>query len=162
MNVILVESVAEVTVEISRQLHEHGWALIATPYEGLLHHYTLGLPRRWHHPDLEAFGLDEERGAGFITTLVARIAAGKRYRSGDFLSDLVPGFDLFLVENPIDPAGEPITGGRLRLVWPDAEHRYPWHADCEARCACQRFIPPPADVSLEALQAQLGVLGRIN
>lgn len=162
MDAIRIDSVTHLTLHVSQQIHEHGWALVATPYDGLLHHHTLGLTDRLDHQELETFALDEGRGSAYLSVLVDRIKAGRRYRCGDFVSDLVPGFDLFLVENPADPAGSASTDGRLRLVWPDAQHRYPWHSDCEARCARQRFIPPPSDISLDHLTSQLSVLGQIN
>ena len=162
MNPMRVDSISSLLVEISRQLHEHGWALIVTPYGDYLHHYTLGLPLRWRHQDLETFALDEGRGSAYLTTLVERIGGGTRYRNGDFISDLALGYDLFLVENPHDPDGAPMTSGRLRLVWPDANHRYPWHKDCERRCAVQAYIPPQTDVELPHLHTQLGVLGALN
>ncbi|MBI3993150.1 MAG: DUF4262 domain-containing protein [Candidatus Lambdaproteobacteria bacterium] len=162
MHPIRVDSISSLLVHVSRQIHEFGWALIVTPYGDYLHHYTLGLPLRWRHQDLETFALDEERGSAYLTALVQRIQDGMRYRNGDFVSDLAAGYDLFLVENPCDPEGAPMTSGRLRLVWPDAHYRYPWHQGCERRCAAQAFIPPPSDVELQHLHCQLGVLGAVN
>ncbi len=162
MDAIRVDSIASLLVNVSRQIHEFGWALIVTPYGDYLHHYTLGLPQRWRHADLETFALDEGRGCAYLTALVQRIRDGTRYSSGDFISDLVPGFDLFLVQNPLDPDGAPVTGGRLRLIWPDARHRYPWHRDCERRCAAQAYVPPPSGVDLATLQTQLGMLGLVH
>lgn len=162
MNPIRVDSVPSLLVGISKQIYEYGWALIVTPYGDYLHHFTLGLEYRWQHADLETFALDEGRGAAYLSALVERIRNGTKYRNGDFVHDLVPGFDMFLMHNPSDPDGAPTTDGRLRLVWPDARYRYPWHKDCESRCAAQAIIPPPTDLDMAGLQAQLSVMGTIN
>lgn len=159
MQPIRVDSVKQLLVNASRQLRAHGWALIATGLEGWPYHYTVGLQARGGHPELEAIGLDDARATHYLGALVARIAAGERLRNGDFFSDLARGYDLFLVRNPAAPHGPPLTGGRLRLVWPDARHRYPWHADCAADCAAQRLMAPTGGLDLPALKLLLSHSG---
>lgn len=160
MDLIQIESVSSLVNQVSSQMHDHGWAMVATEYEGLLYHFTVGLEYTYEHPNLEAFGLDGERGKNYLETLVERIKGGQRYRAGDFISDLAKNYDLFLLENPANPEGPPITGGRLRLVWPDAEHRYPWDAGCTAHCAAQTFIPPITGIDLEGVHLLMSVLGK--
>jgi Domain of unknown function (DUF4262) len=155
MEPVRVDSVRTLLLQVSRQLHDHGWALISTPYCGQLFQFTLGLREHHGHPDLETLGLGDELGRGLLTALVQRILAGQRFRPGDFFSDLVRGYDLFLVDNPLALDGPPLTGGRLRLVWPDAAHRYPWHADCDAACAVQRLLPCSEGLELPDLQVLL-------
>lgn len=155
MNGIPAESVNRMLVEVSRQIHDHGWALVGLPLEGALFHFTLGIKERFDHPDLETLGLDEGLARDFLGALVARIKSGERFRSGDFFTDLAGGYDLFLVNNPVSLNGPPLTGSRLRLVWPDANHRYPWHADCEEDCAMQRFLPTSEGLNIKDLQLLL-------
>ena len=88
--------------------------------------------------------------------------AGERLRSGDFFSKLVPGQDLFLVENPTDPQGPPITGGRLRVVWPDSRHRYPWQPGCDPDCARQALILDTEGLDVESLHLLLSRTGKIE
>jgi len=155
MQPLKIESVKGLLVSISRQLKEHGWSLVVLPVEDTFYHFTLGLPGKYQHPDLEVLGLDEQMGRDFLNELVTRIKQGARFQSGDFFTDLVEGYDLFLVNNPVSPNGPPLTGERLRLVWPDARNRYPWHSDCEADCSRQRLIPDTSGIELSDLKLLL-------
>ena len=159
MEPININSTPHLAIQVSKQMHDFGWALIATEYEGLLYHFTAGLEYSFGHQNLETFGLDEVRGKNYLEILVERIRSGEKFQSGDFFSDLSPGYDLFLLENPANPDGQPITGGKLRLIWPDSNNRYPWDADCTAYCASQTFIPPITGIDLEGLHQLLSVLG---
>jgi hypothetical protein len=155
MQPIRVDSVNSLLVQVSRQMHEHGWALLCTQVEGWLYHFTVGLEPRHHHPDLEVIGLDEALAQRLLTVLVGRIRAGERYRAGDIPTGLVRGYDLLLVNNPSDLYGPALTGRRLRLVWPDPAHRYPWHEDCDPVCASQRLIPSTQGLELDDLEVLL-------
>lgn len=155
-----VATAEDLVDQVSRRLHDHGYAILCSEYNGLLHHYTLGLQRAWGHPELEVLGLDEALGERLLNVLVERIARGERFRDGDFFSGLIKGYDLFLVRNPRDPAGEAITGERLRLVWPDRRGRYPWHDDCLPSCAVQRTLLPRDTVGPRALQRLARMVAR--
>ena len=151
MQPIRLESMDSLLIHVNRQVHEHGWSLVCAPVNGVLLTVTVGLERSFKHPDLETLGLTETLAQGFLTTLVERIRNGERFTSGDFFSNLVKGYDLFLVRNPHDPDGPALTGNRLRLVWPDAHHRYPWHKDCDAHCAVQRLVLPGDGLTLDGM-----------
>ncbi|MDH5752461.1 MAG: DUF4262 domain-containing protein [Deltaproteobacteria bacterium] len=142
-------------MQVSGQLKQHGWAMVCLEYGGHPYIVTIGLERAFGHPELETLGLPEELGRKFLGELVARIKEGVRFHSGDFFSDMVRGYDLFLVRNPLNPDGPSLTGKRLRLVWPDARHRYPWHSDCDADCAVQRLLPRIEGLSLEGFRAMM-------
>lgn len=133
--------------------------MVATRYEGATYLFTVGLERNFAHPNLEAICWDEGLGKNCLVALVEEIQAGERFRSGDFFHSLAESHDLLLVENPADPTGAPITGGRLRLVWPDAQQRYPWDANCSDPCAAQTYIPPICGIDLENLHLLAGVPG---
>jgi hypothetical protein len=138
-------------VQVSRQLRRHGWALLCSEIKGHPYQFTLGLTARLGHPELEVIGLEPAMGQDLLAELVRRIKGGQRLEAGDFFSDLKRGYDFFLVDNPIDPDGPPLTGNRLRLIWPDAQHRYPWHADCDPYCEAQGLLLEPDGMDVEGL-----------
>ncbi|MDH4246645.1 MAG: DUF4262 domain-containing protein [Deltaproteobacteria bacterium] len=151
MRPIRLESIDSLLIHVNRQVHTQGWSLVCAPVQGFLYTVTIGLESNFSHPELETLGLTETLAQDFLTALAERIKAGERFSSGDFFSNLVKGYDLLLVRNPLDPDGKPLTGHRLRLVWPDALHRYPWHPDCDAQCALQRLILPEDGLTLEGM-----------
>jgi hypothetical protein len=150
---IQIESIGSLLNQVSRQLKQRGWALLCTEHEGHPFQFTIGLQAFDGHPELEVVGLTPDLGQLVLERLVRRVKAGERLKSGEFFSDLLHGFDLFLVENPVDPTGPAVTGGRLRVIWPDARHRYPWQPDCESVCAAQSLLIEPDGLNLHGLEA---------
>ena len=149
MEPIQINSPAHLALQISQQMNDHGWAMLGLEFEGLLYHFTVGLEYNYGHPNLEVFGLEDAYGKSLLTVLVSYIQSGRKLTNGDFFSELVNGYDLLLVENPQNPEGPPITGGRLRLVWPDVNHKFPWDEGCDPRCHAQKSIPPATGIDLE-------------
>jgi len=157
---VRIESLNSLLVQVSRQLKEHGWALLCTEYQGHPYQFTVGLEANWDHPELEVVGLTPDLGQAVLERLVARIREGRRLEPGEFFSDVLKGFDLFVVDNPIDPAGPPVTGNRLRVIWPDADHRYPWQPDCDPGCAAQSILIEPDGLDLHGLELLFAHVGR--
>ena len=159
---VQIDSLGKLLLHASRELKRHGWALICTEYHGHPYQCTLGLESRWRHPELEVLGLTPELGQVVLERLVARIKAGERLKAGDFFSNVLRGHDLFIVENPLDPEGPPLTGGRLRVIWPDANARYPWHADCDPQCAAQSVLIEVDGLDLHGLEVLFSYTGRVS
>jgi len=157
---IQVNTIGTLLVQVSRELKEHGWAFICTEYAGHPYQFTIGLTSLCHHPELEIVGLTPDLGELVLARLVERIKAGERLHAGDFFSDLLKGYDLFVVENPIDPEGPPLTDGRLRVIWPDARHRYPWQPDCDPDCAAQSILIEPDRLDMHGLELLFTFAGR--
>jgi len=149
---IRIRSVSDLLVQVSRELKEHGWALLCSEQDGPPYQFTMGLRARHGHPELEVVGLPPNLGQHALERLVKRVAAGERLRSGDFFSNVFKGFDVFVVDNPIEPGGPPLTGGRLRAIWPDAQHRYPWQHGCDADCAVQGLLIEPDGLDAHGLE----------
>jgi len=147
-----IKSINSLLVQVSRQLKEHGWALICTAYHGHPYQFTVGLQARWEHPELEVLGLTPDLGQVVLERLIARVRDGQRLGPGDFFSDVLKGYDLFVVDNPLDPAGLPLTGARLRVIWPDAHHRYPWQPGCDPGCAAQSLLIEPDGLDMHGLE----------
>ena len=153
-----ISSLNHLLLQVSDQLRRHGWALVCTEYQGYPLQFTLGLTIKHHHPDLEVIGLTPDLGQALLENLVERIKDGTRLKAGEFFSDLKRGYDFFLVENPVDPEGPPVTGGRLRLIWPDANHRFPWQPDCDPYCAAQSLLLDWAGLDAGRLQQLLNFI----
>lgn len=149
---IRITSLDHLFLQIGDQLRGKGWALICTEHQGFPLQFTLGLSVTHHHPELEIVGVTPDLGQAMLQNLVERIQAGERLEAGAFFSDLKKGYDFFLVDNPIDPEGPPITGDRLRLIWPDRNHRYPWHPDCDPYCAAQSLMLEWDGLDLKGLE----------
>lgn len=152
MEPIRIASLDHLLLQIGGQLRGQGWALICTEHQGHPLQFTMGLTITYDHPELEVVGLTPDLGQAMLQNLVERIQGGTRLKPGEFFSDLKKGYDFFLVDNPIDPEGPPVTGNRLRLIWPDRNHRYPWHADCEPYCAVQSLMLELDGLDLKGLK----------
>lgn len=160
MEPIHIESTSDLLLQVSRQLQTRGWALLCSETGQHRYQFTVGLESSYEHPELEVIGLPPDLGGDLLAGLVERVKSGQRLRSGDFFSDLLRGYDLFVVNNPIDPGGPPITGGRLRLIWPDAHGRFPWQPDCDPSCTVQALILEPDGMNIQGLETLLAHSGR--
>ena len=159
MESISVMSTNQLVVEISRQMKLQGWAILGMEYEQVPFFLTVGMEFSFSHPNLEVFGLEKSMALQYFQHIIDRVRKGETFQAGDFISGTIPGRELILVENPADPNSDPITGGRLRLVWPDANFRYPWDHDCDQKCAVQTYLPPVEGLNLEGIHLLIDVLG---
>lgn len=149
---IKIVSLDHLLLQVGDQLRGHSWALICTEHQGFPLQFTMGLAVTYDHPELEIVGVTPELGQAMLQNLVDRIKKGVRLQPGEFFSDLKKGYDFFLVDNPIDLEGPPVTGGRLRLIWPDRNHRFPWHPDCDPYCAAQSLMLEWDGLDLKGLE----------
>ena len=159
---VVIDSFDNLLIQVSRELNRQGWALLCSEYRDIPYQYTIGLERTFSHPELEVVGLDPDLGQALLAALVDRIREGKLLKAGDFYSDLKPGYDFYVVENPIDPEGPPVTGGRLRLVWPDANHRFPWHPDCDPYGSTQSILLEDDGIDFEGLAELMAYGARVS
>ena len=157
---IHIASISNLLLQVSRELKAHGWALICTTSQGHPLQFTIGLEANHRHPELEVVGLTPDLGQLVLERFVARIARGERLKRGEFYSGVLKGWDLFVVDNPIDPEGPPLTNGRLRIIWPDANARYPWHPDCDPLCTAQSLLLEPDGLNLHGLEVLFANAGR--
>ena len=144
-------SVEEVDQKVKSDIQRYGWSILASEYQGLIYAHTIGLVTSFDHPEIETLGLPEELATIFLNELAEWVKAGNRLQVGMTISEFVEGYTFILVTNPVEPKGAPSTNGYLRLIWPDAEHRYPWDPDCEADCALQTMIPETSLPDAETL-----------
>lgn len=127
--------------QISEDWATYGWTILLTYYEERIYAHTLGLPIHFQHPDFEVYGLSEELTITFLNALAIEVRNGNQYSSHSSITTFVENYKLLLVVNPQNPLGTPLTNGRLRLIWPDAQGRYPWEPECEQECKMQSLLP---------------------
>ncbi len=141
-------SAEAVNDKVRSDIEQYGWSIIASEFQGGIYAHTIGLEQSFKHPEIEVLGLNEELATVFLNELAKLVKQGTELKNGMTISDFVEGYELMLVTNPSDPNGEPTIDGRLRLIWPDTNHRYPWDNDCAADCSIQSLLPeslPAAD-----------------
>ncbi len=141
-------SAEDVNDKVRSDIEQYGWSILASEFQGVIYAHTIGLEDSFQHPEIEVLGLTEELATIFLNELAKFVKQGAKLKAGMAISDFVEGYELLLVTNPADPNGAPTTNGRLRLIWPDTNHRYPWDADCAPDCAIQSLLPdssPSAD-----------------
>lgn len=136
------KSKEEIHRRVKEDIRIYGWSVLATEYQEQMFSHTVGLEKNFNHPEFEIYGLSEEIETLFLNELASRVKAGQKFKRGDVLTDLVEDYELILVINPSDPKSEiSLTNNRLRIIWPDSNHLYPWDNDCEEECGRQRLIP---------------------
>jgi len=143
-----------VSRKIREDLRRYGWTVLSTLYHDTVFIHTLGLHWSYQHPDLEVLGLEDELGTALLNELAQRVKNGQRFQSGDLIEDVAEDVALWVTANPLDPDGPPLLNGRLRIVWPDNQNRYPWEADCEPRSRAQLLFPDSTMPNREELEAQ--------
>lgn len=144
-------SVEEVNQKVKADIQYYGWSILASDYQGLIYAHTLGLEASFDHPEIDTLGLPEELATIFLNELAEWVKGGIRLEAGMTISEFVEGYEFILVTNPAEPNGAPSTNGYLRLIWPDANHRYPWDPGCEADCMLQTLLPDNSQPQTETL-----------
>lgn len=137
----------EINEKINSDIQTYGWSIIASEYRGMVYANTLGLEANFDHPEIEILGLCEELATLFLNQLAEWVKAGLRLESGRTITEFVEGYEFILLNDFSDPQGQPANSERLRLIWQDSNHCYPWDADCEEECAMQTLIPKTIPVS---------------
>jgi hypothetical protein len=129
--------------EVERVIGEHGWAVqgvFATPTTPS-HSYTIGLARRFGHPELAFEGLPGDVAQTLLNDVALRVERGKVVEHGAVFTDLATmavravrveqGLE-FGIESGRFPiawqveAKELAAHGVIQLVYPDPEGRFPW------------------------------------
>jgi hypothetical protein len=142
-----------VYAKLRQDLDRYGWSVVSTIYRGELFTHTVGLSWGYEHPEIEIIGLNEEVAAMLLNALARRVLGGERFGANCKLEDIVDDVPLILVENPLNPHGEPLTNGRLRLIWPDDHNRFPWEKGCDPECRIQQWFPDSTMPDRETCEA---------
>jgi uncharacterized protein DUF4262 len=125
--------------KVRTMIEKHGWIIqgVTADRRHPMMHYTVGL---WPTVGFEliTIGLPETTGRDLLNTLARRVLDGVRFTHGEVRSDILAGYEATMIEIPQtgDYMGVANRLYRLdgvnipawQLVYPDAEHRWPWDA----------------------------------
>jgi hypothetical protein len=121
-----------------------GWHVIKVfeDDEGPAFAFTIGLYKRFQHPELIVFGLPLDTMHLMLNASGEAVRAGQVYTVGQSSDDILHGYSCTFRPVPRRHY-EAYLGSALwyydeddfpalQLVWPDREHRYPWAAPTDA------------------------------
>jgi hypothetical protein len=118
----------------------HGWHVIKVfeDAEGPGFAFTIGLYKRFAHPELVVFGLPLETMHLMLNAAGEAIRAGQTFGVGQKSDDILQGYSCTFRPFPREHYEAYLGSGRwfydgddfpaLQLIWPDREHRFPWAA----------------------------------
>lgn len=144
-------SLEEVNHKVHDDIDRYGWSILAADRDGVMYVHTIGLETSYNHPEIEILGLSEELSTTFLNELGQWVKNGERLEAGRVISEFVEGYEFILVRNPSDPNGSPSTNGKLRLIWPDGNHYYPWDRGCEENCLAQTQLIDSYSIGTEKI-----------
>jgi hypothetical protein len=125
----------------------HGWHVIGVKedLEGPAFAYSIGLFRSFRHAEVIVFSLPVQVMHRIINAVGEEVRSGKRFEhldeSADVLNDYNVAFRNVERRHYADYFGYARWFYRgddfpaLQCVWPDSEHRYPWHPAVNATLA---------------------------
>ena len=131
-------------------VEEYGWHVVAVAAddEGPGFAYSVGFFHTFGHPEVIVFGLDTDIMIDIINGIGDQIEAGEALNDLDESGDVLEGYNIFFrtVEHRHYPEYygcalwfyQGATFPALQCIWPDAEHHYPWHPECEPGLAAQQ------------------------
>ena len=122
----------------------YGWHVIAVyeDDEGPGFAFTIGLFRRFEHPELIVFGLPPETMHLMLNGAGAAVRGGRTYGVDKDYDDILERYNCTFRPVPRSHYEEYLGSARwyydgddfpvLQLIWPDRDHRYPWVAPSDA------------------------------
>jgi hypothetical protein len=122
----------------------YGWHVIKVfeDDEGPAFAFTIGLYRRFEHPELIVFGLPLDTMHLMLNGAGEAVRAGRSYVAGQDYEDILEGYSCTFRPVPTRLYEEYLGSARgyyesdefpaMQLIWPDREHRYPWAAPPDA------------------------------
>jgi hypothetical protein len=98
--------------------------------------YSIGLYKKFNHPEIICFGLKVEVMAAIINDALDMIKQGKTFVPGVGYDDFLNGYNIYFIEvnkkfytDYLGYAGrfyDTFDFPTLQLVWPDKESNFPW------------------------------------
>jgi hypothetical protein len=122
-------------------VRRHGWHIIGVEQdeEGPGFAYSIGLYHTFKHPEVIVSGLRVQVMHGTINAAGEAVRSGEKFEHLDESSDVLDGYNVAFrtVERRHYPdyfgharwfyRGDDFPA--LQCVWPDSQHRYPWHPE---------------------------------
>jgi uncharacterized protein DUF4262 len=130
--------------QVHADIATYGWHVVKVTEddEGPGFAFTIGLHKRFEHPELIVFGLPLDTMHLMLNAAGEAVRAGRAYAVGQSYDDVLNGYsctfrpvprrhyEAFLGYARWYYRGDDFPA--LQLVWPDREHRYPWAAPADA------------------------------
>jgi hypothetical protein len=102
--------------------------------------YSIGLYKKYQHPEIICFGLKTEVSAGIINHACDLIKKGEIFTTGQLYSEFLEGYEIQFIEidkeyykNYVGYANwfydKSSEFPLLQIVWPDKKHIFPWDKD---------------------------------
>ena len=130
--------------QVHADIATYGWHVVKVleDAEGPGFAFTIGLYRRFEHPELIVVGLPPDTMHRLLNVAGEAVRSGQVYVAGQAYDDLLEAYSCTFRPVPVRQY-EPYLGyarwyyrgddfPTLQLVWPDREHRYPWAAPPDA------------------------------
>lgn len=133
-------------------VQRHGWHVIGVTEdeEGPAFAYSIGLYHTFGHPEVLVLGLAVEVMHRIINGIGELVRSGQRFEhlheSGDVLDNYNVAFRALERRHYPDYLGYAHWFYRgdnflaLQCVWPDSQHRYPWHAELRGALAARQPV----------------------
>jgi len=102
--------------EQERMMKEQGWIVHYVTIPPWVNCHTHGLPRRFHHPDLQLVSpLEMQKAMSILHLLVGKISSGRTFSPGEEVTEIIKRFPIRLMEA--------FDGDRkvLRIIFPDEQ-----------------------------------------
>ncbi len=139
-------------------VRQFGWHMIgiAEDAEGPDFVYSVGLHHTLGQPEIIIFGLSPDTGMRIINNIGEAMRKGTRFADACASDELIEGYSCVFRAFARDQYREYLGYALwfyegadfpvLQCVWPDREHRYPWHGDfCADLRKQQPLFAEPSD-----------------
>jgi hypothetical protein len=126
--------------QVHADIATYGWHVVKVleDAEGPGFAFTIGLYRRFEHPELLVFGLPSDTMHRLLNVAGEAVRSGRVYVAGPGYDDVLEAYACTFRPVPLKHYEAYLGYARwyydgdafpaLQLVWPDREHRYPWAA----------------------------------
>ncbi len=133
-------------------VEQHGWHVIGIEAddEGPGFAYSIGLFRTFSHPEIVVFGLPVKVMHPIINGIGEQVRNGSSFEHLDEASEVLEGYSVCFRNVERKHYKEFLGYARwfyqgddfpvLQCVWPDKQHRYPWHPDFNENLAGQQPV----------------------
>jgi len=128
--------------ELLANVKEYGWHVMGVKEDeqGPAFAYSIGMYQTLDRPEVIIFGLAFDVMHPLINGIGQQIRAGNRFDDLDEAEDIVEGYNVMFRSVLLRHYQEYFGYARwfyqgddfpvLQCVWPDGQHRYPWHPEC--------------------------------
>jgi hypothetical protein len=122
-------------------VEQHGWHVMGVEEddEGPAFAYSIGLYRSFRHPEVIVLGLPVQVMHRLINAVGEEVRSGERFEHLDESDEVLDGYNVAFRTVEWRHYGDYFGYARwfyrgdgfpaLQCVWPDSQHRYPWHAE---------------------------------